>query len=301
MVMSLSSRIFRILLWVFVVALPSAARADSWPYGEGLLWQVERAGQQPSYVFGTLHSSDELVTALPPPVTEAFRKASALATEVVLDEQAMTALTQAMLLPPGRKLADILTPEMHSDLKLAAAHYQMQMQILSRFKPWALMALFSLPPAEYKRNRAGLMPLDEMLQHDARTANKELVALESAEEQIAAFESIPEEDQLALLAITLVEANDIERNFGVMRDAYLGGDLVAIRDQWNQSIADHGAAAGRFEDRLIVQRNHKMVARMDTLLQRGNAFIAVGALHLPGEAGILNLLAGQGYQVTRLY
>jgi uncharacterized protein YbaP (TraB family) len=299
--MSLFSRFFRFLLLVLVVALPSAGRADSWPYGKGLLWQVERPGQPPSFVFGTLHSSDELVTALPPPVTAAFQRAATVATEVVLDEKAMVALTQAMVLPPGHKLADILTPEIYSDLKLAAAHYQMSMPVLSRFKPWALMALFSLPPAEYKRNRAGLMPLDEMLQNDARATNKKLVALESAEEQIAAFESVSEEDQLALLAITLVEANDIERNFGAMRDAYLGGDLVAIRDHWNQSVADHGAAAGRFEDRLIVARNHKMVDRMGKLLQQGNAFIAVGALHLPGETGILNLLAGQGYQITRLY
>ncbi|MGH6933991.1 MAG: TraB/GumN family protein [Dongiaceae bacterium] len=298
---SVLGRIVQFVLLVLVAAMPAAASAESWPYGEGLLWRVERIGQSPSFVFGTLHSSDELVTDLPPPVAAAFDGASILATEVVLDEQAMASLLQAMSLPLGRNLSEILSPEIYSDLKLAAAHYRMPMSLLSRLKPWAIMTLFSLPPAEYMRNRAGLVPLDEKLQFDARAAGKRLVALESAEEQIAALDGVSEQDQVALLAVTLVEAADIERNFGAMRDAYLSGNLVAIRDRWNRSVVDHGEAAGRFEDRLIEQRNHKMVARMADLLRQGNAFIAVGALHLPGESGILNLLAGQGYKIDRVY
>ena len=294
-------RIASFLLLILVAVLPAAASADAWPYGQGLLWRVERAGQAPSFVFGTLHSSDERVTDLPPPVLAAFHGASTLATEVVLDQSAMAALLQAMSLPKGRDLKQLLTPEIYSDLKLVAAHYQMQLALLSRLKPWAVMALFSLPPAEYKRNRAGLMPLDEKLQFDARAAGKKLVALESAAEQIAAFEGVPEADQVTLLAITLVQASDIEHSFGALRDSYLSGNLVAIRDRWNESVADHADAANRFEDRLIEERNHRMVERMAGLLRQGDAFIAVGALHLPGEQGILNLLAGQGYNVVRVY
>lgn len=301
MVKSLSSRIAHILLLILVVIVPAAAGADAWPYGNGLLWRVERAGLPASFVFGTLHSSDEQVTALPAPVAAAFEGAQTVATEVVLDDKAMRLLTQAMTLPPDRQLVDVLTPELYSDLMLVAAHYQMSMTALSRFKPWALMTLFSFPPAEYKRNRAGLLPLDEKLQIDARAAGKMLVALESAEEQIAALDGVSEQDQVALLAVTLVQATDIERNFGALRDAWLNGDLVAIRDHWNQSVAEHSAAATRFEDRLIAERNHKMVVRMGGLLQQGDAFIAIGALHLPGEVGILNLLAGQGYRITRVY
>jgi hypothetical protein len=295
------SRVCQLFLLIAVLVPSIGARADSWPYGQGLLWRVERTDAPPSFVFGTLHSSDEAVTALPPPVSEAFHGADTLATEVVLDKAAMTALIQAMSLPRGRNLADMLTPELYSDLKLVAAHYQMPMMLLSRLKPWAVMTMFSLPPAEYKRNRAGLMPLDEKLQFDARAAGKQLVALESAAEQIAALDGVAEQDQIALLAVTLLQANDIERNFGIMRDAWLSGDLVAIRDRWNQSVVGNDGAADRFEDRLIAERNHRMVSRMGELLRQGNAFIAVGALHLPGEAGILNLLAGQGYSIVRVY
>ena len=52
---------------------------------------------------------------------------------------------------------------------------------------------------------------------------------------------------------------------------------------------------------LIDQRNARMVTRMEPFLKRGQAFIAIGALHLPGEVGVLNLLAKQGYRVSVVY
>ena len=64
---------------------------------------------------------------------------------------------------------------------------------------------------------------------------------------------------------------------------------------------DATGAVSRFEQRLIIDRNRRMVERMDKLLRQGNAFVAVGALHLPGAHGILQLLSDEGYQVTRVY
>jgi uncharacterized protein len=52
---------------------------------------------------------------------------------------------------------------------------------------------------------------------------------------------------------------------------------------------------------LLDQRNHRMVTRLHTLLQQGKLFIAIGALHLPGENGVLHLLEQQGYKVTPVY
>ena len=59
--------------------------------------------------------------------------------------------------------------------------------------------------------------------------------------------------------------------------------------------------AKRFENNLVVKRNHLMAERMQTRLKEGNAFIAVGALHLPGNEGILNLLSKQGYKLKAIY
>ncbi len=61
------------------------------------------------------------------------------------------------------------------------------------------------------------------------------------------------------------------------------------------------ALAESFQEDFIVARNKRMVARMADILGEGGSFVAVGALHLPGDEGVLNLLAEQGYKVTRVY
>ncbi len=277
-------------------------QAEAVPFAEGLLWRVERAEQPASYVFGTLHSSDERITDLPPAVADAFAGTSAVATEMIFDETVMLRLGQAMLLPDGRRLDAILPREQLSLMRGVAAHYRIPPAALMRFKPWAILAIFSFPPAEYQRTAAGLKPLDQKLQADATAAGKAVYGLETADEQIAALDGMPEPDQVALLGVTLEQATDIERNFALLRNAYLDRNLLAVRDTLNASLTDESlAAVRRFEERLIVERNRRMVERMDSLLVAGNAFIAVGALHLPGEAGILSLLAGSGYQITRVY
>jgi uncharacterized protein YbaP (TraB family) len=90
--------------------------------------------------------------------------------------------------------------------------------------------------------------------------------------------------------------------FAALREAYLARDLVAVYDLLNAAkVDDSTGAVARFEQRLVIDRNRRMVDRMGELLQQGNAFVAVGALHLPGEQGILQLLADRGYRVTRVY
>jgi uncharacterized protein YbaP (TraB family) len=111
-----------------------------------------------------------------------------------------------------------------------------------------------------------------------------------------------EADQMLLLNSTLEQAVEIERMFAALREAYLARDLVAVYDLLNAAkVDDSTGAVARFEQRLVIDRNRRMVDRMGELLQQGNAFVAVGALHLPGEQGILQLLADRGYRVTRVY
>jgi uncharacterized protein YbaP (TraB family) len=61
------------------------------------------------------------------------------------------------------------------------------------------------------------------------------------------------------------------------------------------------AIIDRFIDELVIKRNKRMAERMQKVLKKGNAFIAIGALHLPGEMGVLRLLEKQGYRVSMVY
>jgi uncharacterized protein YbaP (TraB family) len=128
-----------------------------------------------------------------------------------------------------------------------------------------------------------------------------LVALETVEEQLDAFTGYSDREQIDMLMLTLASIAEIDGYYARMKAAYLADDMAAL-----QTLADEGFAlmepslARRHEKKLVIDRNHRMAKRLAPLLEQGGAFVAIGALHLPGEDGVLNLLAAQGYRVTAL-
>jgi len=291
------------LLVVIVGVLGSrAALADAMAFSDGVLWRVEHAGGAASYVFGTLHSTDEQVTALPQPVSDAFAASQTLAIECIFDNPAIFKISRAMLLPNGERLDTSMSAAQVARLKEVSAHYHMPFNMVTRFKAWGAMMLFSVPPSEHLRAASGLKPLDERLREQAEASGKAVFGLETVDEQIDTLDGMVPADQMLMLDTTLAEAGKIEGVFARLRDAYLARDLVTVYGLLNaEKSADATGTVNRFEQRLIIDRNRRMVERMDKLLRRGNAFIAVGALHLPGAHGILQLLADEGYRVTRIY
>jgi uncharacterized protein YbaP (TraB family) len=295
----------RLLALLFIVVGVAAARAalpDAMPFSDGVLWRVERADGAASYVFGTLHSTDERITALPQPVSDAFAASQTLAIECILDNPAIFKISRAMLLPGGQRLDASMSAAQVARLKDVSANYHMPFNMVTRFKPWGAMMLFSVPPSEHLRAAAGLKPLDERLRADATAAGKTVLGLETVDEQIDTLDGMVPADQLLMLDSTLQDVGQIERVFAGLRDAYLARDLMAVYGILNAEKSDDTTGTvSRFEQRLIIDRNRRMVERMDKLLRQGNAFVAVGALHLPGAHGILQLLSDEGYQVTRVY
>lgn len=291
-------------LLLLLAALPAKAvdAAGELRYGQGLLWRIDTPGIAPSYLYGTMHSTDPAILTLPAPVAEAFARTSSLTLEMVMDAQVRQKLGQAMALTDGRTLDGIIGPERFAAAVAIGAQYDLPPQAIRLFEPWAAMTLFSLTPEEFRRNAAGIHPLDHSLQVEARRRGKTVYGLESVEEQIAVFADIPEADQIALLDTVLRDHPRIEEWFAVMKSAYLAGDIATIYGIMSkQAVGIDPAIAASFKDRLIVARNHRMAERMTGLLDAGNAFIAVGALHLPGDEGILRLLELEGRRVKRIH
>ena len=100
----------------------------------------------------------------------------------------------------------------------------------------------------------------------------------------------------------MVENARIDWWWTTIKEAYLARDIGAIYQLMSESpMADDPELMQLFKERVIDQRNARMVERMMPRLAEGKAFIAVGALHLPGERGVLNLLDQRGYAITRVY
>lgn len=291
-----------LLALLLTPALPAEAATRQLAFGQGLLWRVERADGPASHIFGTMHSAASEILDLPPAVEAAFGAARSLTLEVVMDSATQTAMTQSMLLFDGRRLEQITGPQRLQRLVKAGSRYGLAREQIQMFRPWALMVFFSVPPSEYLRQSTGQPPLDQMLQNRAAEKGLPLYSLETIEEQIMVFAGLAERDLMEMLDLTVALNDQIEPLFVTMKKAYLASDTGTLHRLKDEMSADTPAAVrDLYDNRLIHDRNRTMADRMADRLEEGRAFIAIGALHLAGEQGVLNLLVQRGYKVTRVY
>ena len=288
------------LLLALVVLVAPAAAKDS-GFTHGLLWRIEAAGAAPSWLFGTMHSSDPAIATPPAALRRVLDGAASLTVEVLLDETANMAMARATLLPDGRLLGDIAGPERLQRVVETGARYGIPGAALQRFQPWALQMTFSLPLAEIRRQTEGEPFLDKVLQTRAEARGIPVYGLETVDEQIAALAGTSEEEQLLLLDAAMVLNPEIDAIFEDMKRLYLAQDLAGMYRMADEMTG--GAPRDlidAYAERLVLDRNRRMADRMAERLAEGNALFAVGALHLYGDDGILGLLEKQGYRVTRV-
>jgi uncharacterized protein YbaP (TraB family) len=210
--------------------------------------------------------------------------------------EAMVYSSTAMLMMDGRSLSDIIGQPLFRQTAMAIQSRGIPEAVLDRMKPWAAAVTLSMPAPETGQ------VLDVMLYQSALQQGKDVYGLETVQEQLNLFESMSEADQIALLKYAVENFPDIDVMHAELLAAYKQRDLdglMAISEASMQQ--DDQRLADEFQQRLVVDRNHRMAERMQPYLQQGKVFIAVGALHLPGEEGLLNLLEQQGYAVRRLY
>lgn len=265
------------------------------PFGQGVLWRVERPDAPPSHVFGTVHSRDPELARLAAPVAAQLDAARSLAVEVVQTPTATQVHRRAIEIQDG-DLERLIGSERMKAVERAGARYGLPERRLRKLKPWALSVLFSLPPAEVRSLRP---TLDRVLEDSAAARGTPIHGLESIEEQIELYDGLDLDRQLALLDAALAENWRIDCWWEqVIKPAYLRRDAGALYALLTPQAMDGDDFLWRT---LIVERNARMVRRMRDRLLEGAALIAVGAAHLPGDLGILNLLAQQGYEVARVY
>ncbi len=288
-------------LLLFVVTTPLASAETN--FDRGLLWRVERDGVAPSFVFGTVHVTDERVLEVPKPVTNALSQSKVAVFELIVTPELQAELAGAMMFTDGTSLKQLTGEELFATTSDVAATYGLIPSVLNLIKPWALIAMFSAPPEETQRQALGHPMLDAWLQDEARRQNKKLLALEEAHEQIAALEGLEIDHQIELLRATVENKPDVDRMFANTLDLYLDRDLAGLQRLTEEEMSPgiSGDVLDDFNQNLIISRNDTMAERLLPLMKDGGVFVAVGALHLPGDNGLLNQLSDAGYDVTVVY
>ena len=286
------------------------AEAARTPNGDSIFWRVEKDGTKPSWLYGTMHVSDPRVLEM----SQAARDAYDQADTVVVEARDITNLEQAMagimadptltMLPGNTTIGDFLDETELSQLEQALDERGLPLLFVKRMKPWLVFSILSVPGCEVARRNSGTQFLDLKLATDALDRGKQLEGLESIEEQLSILSGLPLETQAALLADTAAMGSILDDVFETMTRLYLDGDLTLFMPLMKSSAIGSEAsgekanAYAEFEQDLIDTRNRTMAERVQPMLDAGSAFVAVGALHFPGESGLVQLLRDAGYTVT---
>lgn len=290
-------RRFLYLTLTVLLGLPSGLALATDGIDRGLLWRVEHPdATEPSYVFGTIHSARDAVVDLPDAVAAAFDSAERYRFELDFSKVDQATAMQHMMYGDGNTLPETLNDDLWERTRDAAMQRGIPESSLKRLKPWAVALTLSIP----RQNPT--QTLDYQLYERARAQNKPVAGLETMTEQMAIFDDLDTSLQIEFLRNTVRyhEQDQLEPLFDELIDLYLDADLAGMVEVGEEhpglGSADDQEA---FMQRLVEERNRIMVTRMDSALRQGGTFVAIGALHLPGEDGIIGRLEEQGYTVTR--
>lgn len=271
-----------------------------------VFWKITKDGKAPSYLLGTMHSPDPRIARLEPGVKSAFDGSAKVLVESTdaLDpakmQAAMIRLKDQAFLPEESGLEKLIATDVLQKLQAQAQAHQVPWVVARRMQPWMIAAAIARPACETADAAAPV--LDQLIAKTAIANGKELLGLETIDDQFRAVNAIPQEFHLNALA-DLVDLGDISDDvMETTKLLYLQGDtgliLPLVRLFSPKAYAGNGHA--RFQEELIGKRNVVMAQRASAHLEHGGVFIAVGAMHLPGDNGLVSLLRADGYSVEPL-
>ena len=278
--------------------------------GQGIFWKIERQGLKPSYLLGTMHVTDPRVLTMPKGAREATAAADVVVIESdeILDEKKAAA---SLLMHPeltmftdGKSVKDHLDAADLEKLDSGLRQRGLALGAVAKMKSWIVASFVALPACEMSRKAAGASFLDKQVAEDAVKAGKPVAGLESLVEQLEAMADLPVDFHFKALIETIELGDKMEDVIETMTELYLGGDIGMTMPMLKAVAPSAGeedeSAYAAFESRIVRDRNLVMADGSKPHLEKGNAFIAVGALHLPGEEGLVELIRRQGFTVTRV-
>lgn len=263
-------------------------------HSQGMLWKIVKEGKETSYLFGTIHVSDTEITTLPDVVDKVLNNSDQFVMEAIPDMEQLMLFSQTMFFSDGKLLSTFVDAPVYERTKEILASYQLGSDAVSVMKPWAAFLMMNYPPDQGE-------PLDMVLLSIAQQNGTAVAGLESLKEQGDIFSELNMEEQVKLLTDTVCHYETVEQDFEAMKSFYLKRDLAGLYQYAQRYSVSEKPVYKKLMKKLIEDRNNIMVSRMQTMLDKGNAFIAIGAMHLTGKEGVLALLEKQGYSVSAIY
>ncbi|CAA2143137.1 TraB/GumN family protein [Hyphomicrobium sp. ghe19] len=273
---------------------------------EAMLWKVEKPGVPASYLFGTMHLSDPRITELPAAAIDAIAHSKSVALEVadLSPEAVAAAMAKAaglIVYTDGGSLKSALSADDYNKVERVVVKSGMPGNLAAMMKPWLVSMLLATSDCERKQIASGKVVLDLRVAAEAKKAGISVTGLETIEGQLRALASIPDDQQVAILKVELDTIDRADDMMETMVQMYVKRQIGAAMPFQLALAAKSGASPDVFDGfkkALLIDRNAGMRDAALPLLEKGNAFVAIGALHLPGPTGLVTLLRESGYTVT---
>lgn len=259
------------------------------------LWQV--ADEDTTiYLFGTVHALPEGKNWFDGRIERAFNSADELVTEIDVSSAASSAqaLQAASALPEGQTLRALMTDENRQQYEAALVGLGLPVEALDKYEPWFAAMTLSLLPLM----RSGYQTQSGVeLSLNGRAGDKTRGALETIEQQVDLFDTLPQEAQLAFLDGTVEKLDDATSTLDAMVAEWMEGDAVALARLLNAELTDPV-----LYERLLTSRNANWTSWIENRLEQpGTVFIAVGAGHLAGAGSVQEQLEDRGLKVRRVW
>ena len=283
--------------WLLAAALALASFAAT---AQDFLWEVSSLSTR-IYLYGTVHAGKKEWFPLPAAVERAFEESPILVVEAdILDTEKMGASGKALSYAPPDELKNHVPEADWERFRKLLPRYRIPEQSVAQMKPFIAVSLLVF--SEWAR--LGYQPeqsVDAYLLRKARAAFKPVVEIEGIDIQTRLIESLTDAENRAIFAgtLTALESGLTGEQISGMVGAWQRGDaarMLTVAQKYNEGV--EGAAA--FEQKFVWSRHDAMLAKILRYLDsRERHFVAVGALHLAGPNGLVELLKKRGYIVRQ--
>jgi uncharacterized protein len=268
-------------------------------YAGSLVWAVQ-GPHCTVYLAGSVHLLPKQDAQLPPAFERAYADSARLIMELDLGKVDSAATAEWMrahgTLPTGTSLRSTVGAQRYARIGVAAGTLGLPTALIDSQSPWVV----GLELAELEYVHLGYDPqqgVEEQLVRRAQADGKPTAGLETLQQELGGLEALTPEEQLRLLDQTLDELHDSPQEMGAILSAWRHGDA----DRLGKLLAEEYQGFPALYRTLVRERNERWLPEIKELLRGDqNCLVVVGALHLVGEGGLLELLRRDGFTPTAL-
>ena len=267
---------------------------------EPAAWRVTGEDTGELLLLGSLHYLRQEDYPLPSNIDELYQQADTLVMELDLDDldtlSVENLFVEAGTLPPGSSLQTVLTPAVYELAETRSAEFGLDLAFATRLEPW----LVAITLMDLGMNALGFNASRGLEQHLLRRATsdgKQVLGLETLEDQIHVFDQLSIKEQEALLLQTLNEIDSADDAMDELLNAWRDGRVNALANELTANFEDFPILYRH----LVIDRNERWLDPLRQLLETGERYlVVVGALHLVGDDSVIELLQHQGLSVIEI-